>query len=74
MTEAERLAASARDVSVRDAAQILRPPDDGLPYLRHDRAAELAQEYGIRDEGGREPPSYREALGAPRVPHPARVM
>jgi NAD(P)-dependent dehydrogenase (short-subunit alcohol dehydrogenase family) len=36
--------------------------------------AELAQEYGIRDEGDRQPPSYREALGAPRVPHPARVM
>jgi NAD(P)-dependent dehydrogenase (short-subunit alcohol dehydrogenase family) len=36
--------------------------------------AELAREYGIRDEGDREPPSYREALGAPRVPHPARVM
>lgn len=36
--------------------------------------AELAQEYGLQDEGGRQPPSYREALGAPRIPHPARVM
>jgi len=36
--------------------------------------AELAQEYGIRDEGGRQPPSYRDALGAPRIAHPARVM
>jgi hypothetical protein len=36
--------------------------------------AELAQEYGIRDEGDRQPPSYREVLGAPRIPHPARVM
>ncbi len=46
MTEADRLAASARNVNVRDAAQILRPPDDGLPYLRHDRAAELSLEPG----------------------------
>jgi NAD(P)-dependent dehydrogenase (short-subunit alcohol dehydrogenase family) len=36
--------------------------------------AELAAEYGIKDEGDRQPPSYRDALGAPRVPHPARVM
>jgi NAD(P)-dependent dehydrogenase (short-subunit alcohol dehydrogenase family) len=36
-------------------------------------AAELAQGYGIRDEGGREPPSWREALGGPRAFHPARV-
>ena len=28
-------------VCVHDAAQILRPPSDGLPYLRHDRAGEL---------------------------------
>jgi len=36
--------------------------------------AELAQNYGILDEGGRAPPSYREMLGGPRVPHPAKVM
>lgn len=36
--------------------------------------AELAQGYGIREDGGRLPPSYREQLGAPRVPHPARVI
>ncbi len=34
--------------------------------------AELALEYGITDEG-RQPPSYREQLGQPRIPHPARV-
>jgi imidazolonepropionase len=28
-------------VWLRDAAQVLRPPEDGLPYLRHDRADEL---------------------------------
>jgi imidazolonepropionase len=43
---ADPLAARARDVNVRDAAQILRPPSDGLPYLRHDRAAELSLEPG----------------------------
>ena len=36
--------------------------------------AELAVEYGIRDEGGRQPPSYRQMLGEPRIPHPAKVV
>ena len=36
--------------------------------------AEVARDYGITEEGGRQPPSYREMLGAPREPHPARVM
>lgn len=36
-------------------------------------AAELGQRYGIRDEGGREPPTWRAMLGAPRPFHPARV-
>ena len=36
--------------------------------------AELALEYGLQDEGGKQPPSYRDQLGAPRVPHPARVI
>jgi imidazolonepropionase len=39
-------------VCLRGAAQLLRPPQDGLPYLRHDRAAELALEPGsvcVRD-------------------------
>jgi NAD(P)-dependent dehydrogenase (short-subunit alcohol dehydrogenase family) len=30
--------------------------------------AELAQRYGITDEDGRQPPSHREMLGAPREP------
>jgi NAD(P)-dependent dehydrogenase (short-subunit alcohol dehydrogenase family) len=34
--------------------------------------AELAEHYGLLDEG-RRPPSYREMLGAPRIPHPAIV-
>lgn len=36
--------------------------------------AEIAREYGITEQDGRQPPSYREMLGSPRVPHPARVM
>lgn len=36
-------------------------------------AAELAQEYGITDEG-RQPPSYRDMLGAPLVFSPAIVV
>ena len=31
-------------------------------------AAELAGRYGITDDGGRRPPSHRDALGAPREP------
>jgi imidazolonepropionase len=32
--------------SIEGAAQVLRPPEDGLPYLRHDRAASLTAEPG----------------------------
>ncbi len=35
--------------------------------------AELAIEYGLQDEGGRQPPSHRPMLGEPRIPHPAIV-
>ncbi len=41
-------------VSIEGAAQLLRPPADGLPYLRHDRAHELRAEPGslvIGDDG-----------------------
>jgi imidazolonepropionase len=41
-------------VSISGAAQMLRPPNEGLPYLRHDRAAELAIEPGgLTLESGR---------------------
>jgi imidazolonepropionase len=41
-------------VSIRGAAQVLRPPEDGLRYLRHDRAGELTLEPGdVLLEGGR---------------------
>jgi imidazolonepropionase len=39
-------------VSIANAAQVLRPPEDGLPYLRHDRAATMTLEPGsvtVRD-------------------------
>ncbi|MNG18336.1 short chain dehydrogenase [compost metagenome] len=36
--------------------------------------AELALRYGITEAEGRQPPSYREMLGAPRQQHPARVI
>lgn len=35
--------------------------------------AELAHRYGITDADGRVPPSHRDMLGAPRLPHPAIV-
>jgi imidazolonepropionase len=33
-------------VLITGAAEVLRPPEDGLPYLRHDRAAELRLDGG----------------------------
>ena len=36
--------------------------------------AEIAPRYGISEAAGRQPPSYREMLGAPRQQHPARVI
>jgi imidazolonepropionase len=40
--------------SINDAAQVLRPPADGLPYVRHDRAGEPAAEPGsLTLDGGR---------------------
>lgn len=35
--------------------------------------AEVAQRYGITDDEGKQPPSYREMLGEPRIAHPAIV-
>jgi NAD(P)-dependent dehydrogenase (short-subunit alcohol dehydrogenase family) len=35
--------------------------------------AEVAERYGIKDAGGKTPPSYRAMLGDPRIPHPAIV-
>ncbi|GAB3017410.1 SDR family NAD(P)-dependent oxidoreductase [Mycobacterium bourgelatii] len=51
---------------------LYRDPD--LPELSGQTliGAELAQRYGITDEGGRRPPSHRH-LGAPREPSPVVV-
>jgi NAD(P)-dependent dehydrogenase (short-subunit alcohol dehydrogenase family) len=35
--------------------------------------AELGERFGISDEGGKQPPSFRASLGEPRIPHPAIV-
>jgi NAD(P)-dependent dehydrogenase (short-subunit alcohol dehydrogenase family) len=35
--------------------------------------AELGVKYGIKDDGDKQPPSYRGMLGEPRIPHPAIV-
>jgi NAD(P)-dependent dehydrogenase (short-subunit alcohol dehydrogenase family) len=35
--------------------------------------AELGVKYGIKDDGDKQPPSYRAMLGEPRIPHPAIV-
>ena len=41
-------------VAIRGAAQVLRPPQDGLPYLRHDHAGEMRLEPGdVLLDGGR---------------------
>jgi imidazolonepropionase len=41
-------------VSIHGAEQVLRPPEDGLAFLRHDRAHELTLEPGaVRLDGGR---------------------
>jgi|tagenome__1003787_1003787.scaffolds.fasta_scaffold20923949_2 imidazolonepropionase len=37
---------AAPSASLHGAAQVLRPPEPGLPYLRHDRAAELSLQGG----------------------------
>ncbi len=34
-------AGRAETICLTRAAQVVRPPEDGLPFLRHDRAAEL---------------------------------
>ena len=36
--------------------------------------AELAMAYSLTDTEDRQPPSYRDQLGEPRIPHPARVI
>src|SRR5207245_6192461 len=46
-------------------AQVLRPPGDGLPYLRHDRAGELRAEAGSLCIGGEAIAAFETAPQAP---------
>ncbi len=50
--------------------------DPELPSLSGQTlvTAEIAPRYAISEAEGRQPPSYREMLGAPRQQHPARVI
>jgi len=41
MSEGQQAAAARSTLALTGAAEVLRPPADGLPYLRHDRAHEL---------------------------------
>lgn len=60
--------AAAGTVSIEGAAQLLRPPRDGLPYLRHDRAAELTLAPGdVAVAGGRIAALERDAAAAVRI-------
>jgi len=47
---------------------LYRDPDLGALTGHTVIAAELAARYGLTDEGGRRPPSHRQALGSPREP------
>jgi imidazolonepropionase len=64
-------------ISINEAAQVLRPPEDGLPFLRHDRARELTAEPGSLHTTGdriagfasmREAPVQIDAHGCAIVP------
>ncbi len=52
-------------ISINHAAQVLRPPEDGLPYLRHDRAAELVVEPGSLQTAGERIAGFAPAEDAP---------
>jgi NAD(P)-dependent dehydrogenase (short-subunit alcohol dehydrogenase family) len=47
---------------------LYRDPDLAELSGRTVIGAEIAQRYGIADEDGRQPPSHREMMGAPREP------
>ncbi len=86
-TERSAIAASARPDAYADIMQQGETPefngrviaalldDPKLEELSGQTliSAELAQDYGIRDVGDIQPPSYRQMLGAPLSWHPARV-
>jgi imidazolonepropionase len=51
-------------ISIANAAQLLRPPEDGLPYLRHDRAGELRAGPGGVAVDGAEIAAFEESPDA----------
>ena len=55
-------------VRVSGTASLARDPELAALSGRTVIAAEQAARYGITDQGGRRPPSHRDALGAPREP------
>ena len=86
MLDPDRTAVST--VAINGAAQVLRPPEDGLPYLRHDRAGEQRLDPGsllIEGDGdrrlrgvrrGRRPDRRGRLRGDPglrRLPHAPAV-
>jgi imidazolonepropionase len=52
--------------SIDAAAQVLRPPSDGLPFLRHDRAASLRTEPGSLTLDGERIAGFESDPGAVR--------
>jgi imidazolonepropionase len=52
-------------VSLNRAAQVLRPPEDGNPYLRHDRAGELVLEPGSVSLADGRVAAFESSAGAP---------
>ena len=69
-------------ISIAGAAQVLRPPTDGLAYLRHDRAGELVTAPGALTvdgaaiaafEASRDAPIQIDASGCAVHPRPRRL-
>jgi imidazolonepropionase len=52
-------------ISINGAAQLLRPPEDGLAYLRHDRAAEVTIDPGSLHTVGDRIAAFEPAAEAP---------
>jgi NAD(P)-dependent dehydrogenase (short-subunit alcohol dehydrogenase family) len=87
-TERTRAAAKARPDQYAEALSIAETPEftghlisavyDDPEYLSLSGqtfiGAELADRYGLTDEGGRRPISHRASFGGPRTQHPAVVQ
>ncbi|MEM9704791.1 MAG: SDR family NAD(P)-dependent oxidoreductase [Pseudomonadota bacterium] len=59
---------------VGDIIYALASTDVGEKYTGHTLVtAEIADELGLKDRNGKQPPSHRQMLGSPREPNPAIV-